>query len=68
MKTKKIKMEKSMTLEECFEQFLSDKKTIGVTDKTIESYKNNFQAISKHLLTNINICNTSKAAFTYTDT
>lgn len=48
---KKIKMEKSLTLEDCFEQFLSAKRAKGVVDKTIQSYQNNFKAISKHLLT-----------------
>ena len=55
MKKKKIKMDYSISLEDCFEHFLMAKKAKGVVDKTIHSYKYNFMAISKHLLTSINI-------------
>ena len=46
-------MDYSISLEDCFEQFLMAKKAKGVVDKTIHSYKYNFKAISKHLLTSI---------------
>ena len=42
MKKKKIRMDYSMTLEECFEQFLTAKRAKGVVEKTIQSYKYNF--------------------------
>ncbi len=47
-------MDFSLSLKDCFEQFLTAKKAKGVVDKTIHSYKYNFKAISKHLLTSIN--------------
>ena len=44
-------MDFSLSLKDCFEQFLTAKKAKCVVDKTIDSYQNTFKAISKHLLT-----------------
>ena len=57
---KGIKIPREDTITECFESFISDKISNGVVDKTINTYRNHFQAISKHLFINKDITLLSK--------
>ncbi len=52
---KGIQIPRENTITECFEKFISDKLSNGVVDKTIKTYRNHFQAISKHLFINKDI-------------
>lgn len=46
---KKITMPKSDTITEIFEDFIISRKTKGLAEKTLQSYRQHFRAIAKHL-------------------
>jgi len=48
-KMAKIEMKISVSMEETFEDFLLMKKSMGLSDKTLITYKQHFSAIKKHL-------------------
>ncbi len=45
----KIKLNQGQTTEDTFRDFIISRRTKGLVDKTIESYQNQFKAVSKHL-------------------
>ena len=45
----KIKLKRSLTLSEAFEAFLLSKKSEGLSNKTITTYKGHLACISHHL-------------------
>ncbi len=52
----KIKMKyRAATVAESFESFLNSRKANGVVDKTLQTYRYHFSAISKYLDTSIEI-------------
>lgn len=46
---KKIKLNCAASIEETFADFLISKRAMGLKDKTLDSYKNHFASVSKHL-------------------
>ena len=58
---KKITMKTSSTVAETFEDFLISKKARGLSDKTLKTYKEHFNSISRYLQIDISIDAVTKA-------
>lgn len=52
---KKITMKTSSTVAETFEDFLISKKARGLSDKTLKTYKEHFNSISRYLQIDVSI-------------
>ena len=57
----KIKLVVSATIEETFSDFIISKKTKGLTEKTLQSYQSQFQAVAKHMDVKMDIAMLQKA-------
>ncbi len=56
----KIQMKITTTIAETFDEFIVSKKSIGFSDKTIDTYIQHFRSIKNHVLTHIPIENLTK--------
>ena len=57
----KIKLVVSATIEETFSDFIISKKTKGLTEKTLQSYQSQFQAVARHMDVKMDIAMLQKA-------
>lgn len=57
----KIKLQQGNTVENIFAEFIRSKRAKGLRDKTIHSYVNHFQAVSRHLNVEQDIVNLCKS-------
>lgn len=58
---KKIKLNCAATMEETFADFLTSRKAKGLTDKTLQSYEQQFRAVARHLDVKTDIAMLQKA-------
>lgn len=57
----KIKLVVSATIEETFSDFIISRKTKGLTEKTLQSYQSQFQAVARHMDVKMDIAMLQKA-------
>ena len=63
LKTNKISMKSAITVKETFEKFLTVKKSVGLSNKTLKSYREHFCSLEKILDTSIEMSTVSKEYF-----